>query len=73
MSTVNCQLPSGCRSGGGCFSPKEYGNFSSQAPFPSGEGCRRSGGVVCRDDRPRSSVVTAAAERATFLFLTIQM
>ncbi|MCL2088302.1 MAG: hypothetical protein FWH14_02350, partial [Oscillospiraceae bacterium] len=41
--------------------------------FPSGEGCRRSGGVVCRggnlppvgviqgcrDDRPRSSVVIA--------------
>ncbi|MCL2088425.1 MAG: hypothetical protein FWH14_02980 [Oscillospiraceae bacterium] len=30
-----------------------------QAPFPSGEGCRRSGGGVCRDDRPRSSVVIA--------------
>ena len=30
-----------------------------QAPFPSGEGCRRSVGVVCRDDRPRSSVVIA--------------
>ncbi|MCL2089580.1 MAG: hypothetical protein FWH14_08860, partial [Oscillospiraceae bacterium] len=42
--------------------------------FPSGEGCRRSGGVVCRggnlppvviaacrDDRPRSSVVDARA------------
>ncbi|MCL2089573.1 MAG: hypothetical protein FWH14_08825, partial [Oscillospiraceae bacterium] len=29
--------------------------------FPSGEGCRRSGGGVCRDDRPRSSVVIAAA------------
>ncbi|MCL2088983.1 MAG: hypothetical protein FWH14_05835 [Oscillospiraceae bacterium] len=29
--------------------------------FPSGEGCRRSGGVVCRNDRPRSSVVIARA------------
>ncbi|MCL2089152.1 MAG: hypothetical protein FWH14_06690, partial [Oscillospiraceae bacterium] len=36
-------------------------------PFPSGEGCRRSGGVVCRDDRPRSSVVTAAG---VFLWLS---
>ncbi|MCL2088200.1 MAG: hypothetical protein FWH14_01825, partial [Oscillospiraceae bacterium] len=28
--------------------------------FPSGEGCRRSGGVVCRDEL-RSSVVIARA------------
>ncbi|MCL2089459.1 MAG: hypothetical protein FWH14_08245 [Oscillospiraceae bacterium] len=32
-----------------------------QAPFPSGEGCRRSGGVVCRDELC-SSVVTARVD-----------